>query len=136
MGAGDQSHFKEIPFKTIFMGRLNNDKEIVNCYNAADLFVAPSIQDNLPNTVMEALSCGVPTAAFNIGGMSDMIDHKLNGYLADEVSPVKLAEAINWLVEKLSVTNNLRINAREKVLNNFTEKIVAQKYLELYKSIL
>ncbi|MBZ0180311.1 MAG: glycosyltransferase family 4 protein [Melioribacteraceae bacterium] len=136
MGAGDQSHFKEIPFKTIFTGRLNNDKEIVNCYNAADLFVAPSIQDNLPNTVMEALSCGVPTAAFNIGGMSDMIDHKLNGYLADEVSPVKLAEAINWLVEKLSATNNLRINAREKVLNNFTEKIVAQKYLELYKSIL
>lgn len=136
MGAGAQSHFREVPFKTTFTGRLTNDNEIVNCYNAADLFVAPSIQDNLPNTVMEALSCGVPTAAFNIGGMSDMIVHQQNGYLAEKVSPEKLAEAINWLVEKLFENNDLGINARKKVINNFTEKIVAEKYLKLYKSIL
>jgi len=136
MGAGDQTHFREIPFKTIFTGRLTNDKEIVNCYNAADLFVAPSIQDNLPNTVMEALSCGVPTAAFNIGGMSDMIDHQQNGYLAEEVSPEKLAEAINWLAVKLIEDNDLGIKARKKVIDNFTEKIVAKKYLNLYESVL
>lgn len=136
MGAGENSQFNNIPFNTSFTGRLKNDDDIVNCYNAADIFVAPSIQDNLPNTVMESLSCGVPVAAFNIGGMSDMIDHMQNGYLANEISPPKLADAIYWIINKIDQSNELSFNSRKKVMGNYTNQIIAEKYSKLYESVL
>ncbi|WP_445153242.1 glycosyltransferase [Aeromonas hydrophila] len=55
------------------MGRLHDDISLCLLYNAADLFVAPSLQDNLPNTLVESLSCGTPCVAFKIGGMIDLI---------------------------------------------------------------
>ena len=51
-------------------------------YNAADLFVLPSLEDNLPNTIMEAMACGVPCVGFKSGGIPEMIDHRKNGYVA------------------------------------------------------
>jgi glycosyltransferase involved in cell wall biosynthesis len=62
--------------KTHYLGRLNDDISLALVYAAADIFVAPSIEDNLPNTVMEALACGIPSVAFKIGGMPDMIEHQ------------------------------------------------------------
>lgn len=47
-----------------------------------EVFVAPSREDNLPNIVIESMTCGTPVAAFDVGGMRDMIDHRHNGYLA------------------------------------------------------
>ena len=69
-------------------------------YNAADVLVTPSLQENLPNTIMEALSCGIPCVGFDIGGIPEMIDHKSNGYVAEYKSAEDLARGIRWVLEE------------------------------------
>lgn len=124
-----------LPVETKFLGRLNSEKDIAKFYNAGCLFVAPSREDNLPNTVMESLSCGTPVAAFNIGGMSDMIDHKINGYLAEPFNIEDLADGINWILthpDPLKLTDN----SRSKIINNFTYQKIAETYSGYYDSLI
>jgi glycosyltransferase involved in cell wall biosynthesis len=79
-GASRPANEVDLSFKTHYLGRLSDDISLSLIYSSADVFVAPSIQDNLPNTVMESLACGTPCVAFNIGGMPEMIEHQKNGY--------------------------------------------------------
>ena len=77
---------------------LKDNFTLTLAYNAAHIFVTTSIEDYLPLTVMEALACGVPVAAFNTGGISDLISHKENGYLIKHKSIEDIAEGIFWLL--------------------------------------
>ena len=124
----------QIPFKVYEIGVITAQEEMAMLYNTADVFVNPSIEDNLPNTIMEALSCGIPVVAFNTGGIPDMVEHRHNGYLAEYKSDDDLAAGINYVLS--SDTDALKTNARKKVLDNFTNEIVAAKYLAVYQSIL
>jgi len=124
-------------FRTHYLGRLYDDISLVSLYNAADITVVPSLQENLSNTIMESLSCGVPVVAFNIGGNSDMIEHKINGYLAKPFDTEDLAQGIEWILSlSESEYNRLCRNARDKVLKEFDSKIVAKKYIKLYEEVL
>ena len=76
------------------MGRVSGDELLARIYASADVFIAPSREDNLPNTVLEAMACGVPTVAFRIGGMPDMIDHEMTGYLAEPFDIESLARGV------------------------------------------
>lgn len=134
-GSSYAKDINDLPFSTKFIGRLYDDYSLSLCYNAADVFIAPSLQDNLPNTVMESLSCGTPVVAFNIGGMPDMIDHKVTGFLAREKESNDLAEGIHWLLEEEEI-KILNEAARKKVLDNYRNEIVAKQYLELYKELM
>ena len=67
------------PFACHFLGNLHDDISLALAYAAADVFVAPSIQDNFSNTVLESIACGTPCVAFRAGGMPDMIEHRRNG---------------------------------------------------------
>jgi len=126
-----------LPFKTNFLGKINDINKIVECYNSADVFVAPSIEDNLPNTVMESLACGTPVAAFDIGGMPDMIDHKGNGFLIKGINANELKTAIKWFIDiDESLKKVLSDNARKKVIDNFNPTKIANSYLKLYQEIL
>jgi glycosyltransferase involved in cell wall biosynthesis len=119
-----------LPLKVNSFGRIANENQLINCYNSADIFVAPSLEDNLPNTVMESLACGIPVVAFNIGGMPDMIDHLINGYLAVPFDNNDLANGIYWAIKNpLPEINN---TARNKILEKFNLQRVAKKYLEIY----
>lgn len=134
LGTSSPEELSDLPISVNPLGRIYGDERIAECYNAADVFVAPSLEDNLPNTVMEALSCGIPAAAFNIGGMPDMIEHKLNGYLAAPYSAEDLAAGIHFLVEDKVRMQEFRNSARKKVLENFTPSKVALRYTEIYNS--
>lgn len=123
-----------LPFKVHEMDIIAAEENLAELYSLADVFVTPAIEDNLPNTVMEALACGTPVVAFNTGGIPDMIDHLQNGYLAEYKSAVDFAAGISFV---LNGTNpGLAENARNKVLQNFSNEVVAGKYLELYRSLL
>jgi glycosyltransferase involved in cell wall biosynthesis len=67
-------------------------------YSVVDVFVAPSREDNLPNTVIESMTCGTPVAAFDVGGMRDMVDHRHNGYLTQPFDTEDLARGIHWIL--------------------------------------
>ena len=81
-GASEPINPPNLGFKCHYLGRLNDDISLALAYNASDVMIVPSLEDNLPNTVMEAIACGTPCVTFNIGGMPDMIEHQKNGYLA------------------------------------------------------
>lgn len=136
-GAEKSNDSSDLGFKTHYLGRLNNETTIAQVYAAADVFVAPSLQDNLPNTVMESLACGTPCVAFDIGGMSDMIEHQQNGYLAKTINIEDLARGIVWVLEsKTSENYKLGYQARDKVEREFKLEIQARRYLLLYENVL
>ena len=84
---------------------------------------------------MESLACGTPVVAFNIGGNADMIDHKLNGYLAKAKDTEDLAQGINYCLNN-NVDNKLSEASRTKVLKCFKAVVVGSLYTELYKEII
>ena len=107
-------------------------EEMPNMYSVADVFITPSLQENLPNTIMESMSCGTPCIGFNIGGIPEMIDHKQNGYIAKYKDAEDLANGLKWILEEADSTQ-LAENARQKVIENYSESQIALSYLEIYK---
>ncbi len=122
-----------LPFPTKSLSIIHNENDLVEIYNLADVFVLPSLEDNLPNMVMEALSCAVPVVAFDQGGIPEMLHHQQNGYIAQYQSAADLATGIQWILNEES--DELKHNARQKVLNDYSEKVVAEKYTKLYQSL-
>lgn len=123
-------------FETHYIGKLRDEISLALVYCAADIFVAPSRQDNLPNTILEALACGIPCVSFNIGGIPDMIDHRKNGYLAEPFKTSELAKGIKWILEDESRYQELSAAARSTVVENFSIEIQAERYNMLYESLL
>lgn len=119
-------------FEIINFGRISDDFHLSLIYNAADVFVAPSLQENLANTVMESLTCGTPVVAFNIGGMSDMILHMKNGYLVKAFDVIDLAHGI----ENVTELSKEKVEIRKTMSERFSEEQVGNAYLEMYKQIL
>lgn len=121
--------------KVHYLGQLHDDISLKILYNAVDVMVVPSLQENLSNAIMESLACGTPVVAFDVGGNSDLIDHKNNGYLAKPYDTQDLAQGINWVLHN-NQYQQLCDNARTKVLTTFDSHIVAQQYIKLYQEIL
>jgi glycosyltransferase involved in cell wall biosynthesis len=96
-------------------------------YSAADVFITPSLEENLPNTIMEAMACGTPCVGFQVGGIPEMIDHEINGYVAEYLSAKSLASGIKW-----SLNHTPNEAAREKVMHSYQEDIIAKKHIDLY----
>lgn len=115
-----------------YIGRLHDDASLCVLYNAADVTVVPSLQENLSNTVVESLACGTPVVAFNIGGNSDMVDHGVNGALAPAFDADAMAEGIRWVLEPLR-KEALRTAARSIAVERFGETAVCRRYEALYE---
>ena len=117
-----------------YTGHISDDEKMVAAYNAADAFILPSLEDNLPNTMLEALSCGIPLIGFRAGGIGECIKTGENGILADENSASGLAKAIDeFLSNKYKFSNEL---IRNKAYINFNQQKQAISYLTLYKELL
>ena len=117
------------------MGYVSDEKTIVAVYNAADVFVTPSLEDNLPNTIMEAMACGVPSVGFNVGGIPEEIDHKKNGYVAAYRDAEDLARGIRWVLCEADATE-LSAQCQAKVARNYSQSAVAMRYTEVYNQAL
>lgn len=117
---------------TFPLGYVNDEHRIVDVYNAVDVFVLPSLSENLPNTIMEAMACGVPCVGFRVGGIPEEIDHKQNGYVADYRSAEDLARGIRWILTEADY-ESLSQHAVQKVAQNYSQQSVALKYLDVYQ---
>ena len=114
------------------LGYVNDEKKIVSVYNSADVFVLPSLEDNLPNTIMEAMACGVPCVGFDVGGIPEMIDHEINGYVARFKDSDDLMRGIRWVLDPNTDYALLSHRAIRKVTSAYSERSVALKYIEVY----
>lgn len=117
------------------LGNLTDNSSLAMAYSAADAFVCPSREDNLPNTVAESLACGTPCIAFDINGLPDMIEHQRNGWLARPFDSGDLAKGIRWIVEHPQ-SNSLRQAAREKALSDYSMELMEKRYVALYAELL
>lgn len=124
----------KIPFKSF--GKVDCDKKLCDIYNASDIFVLPSLEDNLPNTMMEAMSCGIPVIAFNTGGIPDMIEDDLTGRLIPCGSDKKFAKAILDLIFNDGKRSMIGKKSRELIEKKYKLEDQAQKYAELFSRLL
>lgn len=121
--------------KVHFVGYISDTDTLVALYNLADVMIVPSITENLSCAIMESLSCATPVCCFDIGGNSDMVEHKVNGYLAKEEDREDLAWGIRWCFDN-NKGDSLSVAARKKVLENYTIERVGKQYADLYESIM
>jgi glycosyltransferase involved in cell wall biosynthesis len=136
IGASKPETAPDLGMTVHYMGQMYDEISQVLLYSAADVVVAPSMQENLSNTVMESLSCGTPVVAFHIGGMPDMIEHQINGYLAKPFEANDLAEGIMWVLGNPGRTHLLSKQARQSVLERYALDVIASNYLSLYQSVI
>jgi glycosyltransferase involved in cell wall biosynthesis len=136
VGASKPLNTPDFGMRVHYMGHMRDEISQVLLYSAVDVLVAPSMQENLSNAVMESLSCGTPVVAFDIGGMPDMIDHQMNGYLAKPFDPDDLAAGIVWAIEDKARRDSLSLQARQSVVRKFAMETVSEQYLKLYQSLL
>jgi glycosyltransferase involved in cell wall biosynthesis len=136
MGMGRPAAAEAFPYPIHYLGVLQDELSAALAYSAADAFVAPSIEENLPNSVMEAMSCGTPCVAFHIGGLADLIDHERTGYLAKPFDVHDFGEGILWTVRDTERRRMLSALARQFVLESFSPASIAQRHVALYEELL
>jgi len=134
-GSSKPINAPDLGCKVHYVGTLADDVSLVTLYNAVDVMIVPSLQENLSNAIMESLACATPIVGFAIGGNSDLVDHKKSGYLATPFDTLDLAVGIEWILDNDSY-EELCINARDKVMKKFDNKVVAEQYIKLYQNII
>ena len=132
-GASEPNSSNNLKSSIHYLGNIENDEKLCSLYNAVDVTVVPSLQENFSNTIMESLACGTPVVGFDIGGNSDMIKHKVTGYLAEPFNSQDLANGITWVLSH-SKPEIVRKACSIKVECEFDSSLVAQKYIKLYES--
>lgn len=115
-------------------GFISDLNELAEIYNIADAVILPSREDNLPNVMLESISCGTPVIAFPIGGIPEVVINGLTGILAREVSSVSLKEAIFTFANREILFNQDDI--RSFAEKHFDQKTQASKYLKIYQRAL
>lgn len=120
--------------KVHHLGYLSDISRLIDMYRAVDLLVTPSLEDNLPNLIMEAMACGTPCVGFRTGGIPEMITHLQTGYVADYKSPSDLAGGIRFILD-YPQPGNLKKQVRKFVLEHYAEPVVATRYLNIYRKI-
>ncbi|MEN8157835.1 MAG: glycosyltransferase family 4 protein [Bacteroidota bacterium] len=131
--SGDEDRL--FPMNTRNISYINSPETIAELYSAAHLFVIPSLQDNFPNTILESMLCGTPVVGFRSGGIPEMIDHKVTGYLAEHKSSTDLAEGMKWVLFT-DAYESMSAEARSSAVRRYSRKQAAEKHVALYKELL
>ena len=127
-----QLFFDQMPISFTYLGMVDHSI-LPDIYNVADLVVVPSYYETFGQTISEAMACECPVVAFDSGGQSDIIAHKENGYLAQAWEPNDLAHGIYWTLFEVESYDMLCKKARQTILEKFSSKVIATKYINLYK---
>ena len=132
LGGHAEDVARELSLPAYPLGYVSDTKRIVQVYNAADVFVLPSLEDNLPNTLMESMACGVPCVGFKVGGIPEMIDHQRNGYVAEFQQTDDLAAGIRYVLDGADYAV-LSQQCQHKVAHSYSQQSVAKRYIEVYE---
>lgn len=132
-GRANEKFTRNIEIDALYMGYIGDPAKMAELYNLCDVFVCPSVIENLPYTCLEAICCGTPVAAFNTGGIPDVVEHKYNGYLAKPFDTDDLAVGIRYVLENKAALSQ---NALIKAERDFDSRTLVQKHVEVYESLL
>lgn len=127
---------EQIPIQVIYPGIINDDRRLAELYSAADIFMLPSLEDNLPNTMLESMACGTPVIAFSVGGIPDVVVNEENGLLAKPDNHKEFADKILNLVFDEAKRKELGEKCRIVIEKKYALNVQAQRYLELFTQLL
>lgn len=133
MGRDSEELKQAIPLESYSLPFSTDQSKVVQYYQAADVFVTPSLQENLPNMIMESMACGLPCVGFKVGGIPEMIRHQSTGYLATYKDATDLAAGIHYILEDTERYQELSKAARSFVRRHYSEPVVAHKYEQIYQ---
>lgn len=134
-GQSESKRGTDLDFPITYLGRLYDDYSMAAAYNAADVMIVPSRQDNLPQTAVEAQSCGVPVVAFDVGGLSEIITHKETGYLAKPYDTEELSKGISWVLAESDRLSTMCSNARRLAEEKYNPQSIAAAYADIYSQL-
>ena len=123
------------PVPHLHLGRIGDDRQLARAYSAADLFAIPSLQDNLPNTVLESMACGTPVVGFAVGGIPEMVRPGVTGLLARPEDASSLGAAITELLVQPDLRAQMRLNCRRIAEQEYALEVQAGRYGELYQEL-
>lgn len=135
-GNGMDAYREALAFPCIDLGYIHDEQQMAKVYSMADAFIVPSIEDNLPNVVLESLACGTPVVGFRTGGIPDMVEHGVTGFLSEPNDAASLAAGIAWACASRIRAAEISRACRETVLARYPLHVQAQAYRSLYKGIL
>lgn len=130
---GEDNEILDSLKNVIKLGKINDNNQMSLAFSAADVFVIPSLMDNLPNTVLESLMCGTPVIGFPVGGIPDLVIDGKNGILAKEISVQALQEAMCLFFETSDGFDANKI--RKDAISRYDISIQAKKYIRLFKDM-
>jgi len=119
----------------LHLDRLNDDALLALAYSAADVLAIPSLQDNLPNTVLEAMSCGVPVVGFDVGGIPELVRPGVTGLLAPAGDANALSAAIGQLLQDPAKRAEMGRNCRRIAVEEYAPEVQARRYRALYERV-
>jgi len=120
----------------LHLGSIQRERVLAMVYSLADLFVIPSLHDNLPNTVLESTACGTPVVGFDTGGIPDMVRPGITGLLAPVGDAHALGDAIAELLQDPIMRATMSSNCRRIAVDEYSLEVQARQYLELYGKML
>lgn len=137
MVVGANGHgFSELDIEVKEIGFISSDLEMATVYNATDLFALPSLEDNLPNTIMEAMACGTSVVSFRTGGIPDLIQHGESGILVEKGDTGGLARALMSVLRDDIKRERFAAQARLYIEREFNEELLSSKYVNLFSELL
>lgn len=126
----------ELGFPVHYLGKLQDNRSLQMAYAAADVTVAPSIEEAFGQIASESLACGTPVVTFANTGLADIVDCHHNGYVAKYCDAADLARGITWVLEDSIRHRGLRLAAREKAEREYGLQIQAHRYRAVVNKIL
>jgi len=119
----------------IFAGEVRH-RNAVNFYAASDAFVFPTLYEGLAKALLEAMACGLPVVATNVGGNPDVITHGETGLLIEPDNVDQLADALIKVLSEPSLARDMGLRARGIMEKHFTWKVAARKIMAIYEEML
>lgn len=118
-------------------GYISDQTILAKYYSSADILLYPSVADNCPLVVLEAMACGLPIVSFNTGGIPELVEHKINGYIAEYKNTDDLKTGIEYLLNSsVPEIEQMRRYSVNKIKSGFTLEKMTEQYIELYKNAL
>jgi glycosyltransferase involved in cell wall biosynthesis len=134
VGEGDE--FKSLGVKSVFLGSVQDEQLLVNAYGAADLFVLPSMEDNFPNTALEAVACGLPIIGSRVGGIPEVVRDRQTGLLFNRGDAQSLATSAQELLSDGAERRRMSEECRRIAVEEYRLELQSRRYLELYSTLL
>lgn len=131
IGIANKSILDSLPLNVVSTGKLSDEIALSLAYNACDTVLISSIAENYPNVVLEAMACGKPCIGFPTGGIPDLINHKISGFLTSYKTAHDLLNGIEYVFSSEDIYNKLSYNSRNQILETNSYENIHTLYKDL-----